>query len=166
MWFQRCPLRSPRRSQEKTPQPISGQTGQAAQARKNIDIVCAQQSDSSQNNLPVGLFGRVPQPGCNRRLCDGFELTEGEVTDIETLVPILDGVEPLMQLAASAYVGKSVIDPRKYFRNNVESALGHMDAVLASEVRSSYSPLPATPKVSQRCFHYRGSLPKDPIALH
>jgi hypothetical protein len=93
----------------------------------------------------------------NRRLCDGFELTEGDVADIETLVPILDGVEPVMHLAASAHVGESVTDPRKCFRNNVESVLGHMAAVLASEVRISYSPLPATPAVSQRCFRYRKS---------
>jgi len=71
----------------------------------------------------------------SRRLCDGFELIEGDVADIETLAPILDRVEAVMHFAASAYVGESVLNPRKYFRNNVESALALMDAVLASKVR-------------------------------
>ena len=71
----------------------------------------------------------------DRKLCDGFELIEGDIADIETLAPILDRVEAVMHFAASAYVGESVINPRKYFRNNVESALALMDAVLASRVR-------------------------------
>ena len=40
-----------------------------------------------------------------------------------------------MHFAASAYVGESVQDPRKYIRNNVESAIKLLDAVLASTVR-------------------------------
>jgi UDP-glucose-4-epimerase GalE len=40
-----------------------------------------------------------------------------------------------MHFAASAYVPESVATPRKYFRNNVESALALMDALLESDVR-------------------------------
>jgi UDP-glucose 4-epimerase len=47
----------------------------------------------------------------------------------------LNGVEAVMHFAASAYVGESVANPRKYFRNNVEAALKLLDAVLASSVR-------------------------------
>jgi UDP-glucose-4-epimerase GalE len=71
----------------------------------------------------------------NRKLSDGFELIEGDIGDGRKLAPILDRVEGVMHFAASAYVGESVLNPRKYFRNNVESALKLMDAVLASKVR-------------------------------
>jgi UDP-glucose-4-epimerase GalE len=71
----------------------------------------------------------------NRKLSDGFELIEGDIADGEKLAPVLDRVEAVMHFAASAYVGESVVNPRKYFHNNVESALKLMDAVLASKVR-------------------------------
>ena len=99
----------------------------------------------------------------HRRLCDGFELIEGEVSDVKKLVPVLDRVEAVMHFAASAYVGESVTNPRKYFRNNVESALALMDAVLASKVRrfifssscATYGVPPTLPIVE--------SHPKEPI---
>jgi UDP-glucose-4-epimerase GalE len=71
----------------------------------------------------------------NRKLSDGFELIEGDIADGEKLASVLDRVEAVMHFAASAYVGESVVNPRKYFHNNVESALKLMDAVLASKVR-------------------------------
>ena len=71
----------------------------------------------------------------NRKLSDGFELIEGDIADGARLAPILDRVEAVMHFAASAYVGESVANPRKYFHNNVESALKLMDAILASKVR-------------------------------
>lgn len=71
----------------------------------------------------------------HRKLCEGFELIEGDIADGERLASALYGVDAVMHFAASAYVGESVANPRKYFRNNVESALSLMDAVLASKVR-------------------------------
>jgi UDP-glucose-4-epimerase GalE len=71
----------------------------------------------------------------NRKLSEGFELIEGEISDCEKLAPVLDRVDAVMHFAASAYVGESVANPRKYFQNNVESALKLMDSVLASRVR-------------------------------
>ena len=71
----------------------------------------------------------------NRKLADGFELIEGDIADEEKLAPALDRVDAVMHFAASAYVGESMSNPRKYFHNNVESALKLMDAVLASKVR-------------------------------
>jgi len=44
-------------------------------------------------------------------------------------------MDAVMHFAASAYVGESVTNPRKYFQNNVESALALMDSVLESDVR-------------------------------
>jgi len=71
----------------------------------------------------------------NRRLARGFELIEGDIADKEKLAACLKQTDAVMHFAASAYVGESVQNPRKYFSNNVESALALMDAVLASNVR-------------------------------
>ena len=72
--------------------------------------------------------------GC-RRLSAGFELVEGDIADKDKLCRYLKDADAVMHFAASAYVGESVANPRKYFRNNVESALALIDAVVASPVR-------------------------------
>jgi UDP-glucose-4-epimerase GalE len=71
----------------------------------------------------------------HRKLSDGFELIEGDIADGGKLAPLLERVDAVMHFAASAYVGESVQNPRKYFHNNIESALSLADAVLASPVR-------------------------------
>jgi UDP-glucose-4-epimerase GalE len=99
----------------------------------------------------------------NRKLSEGFELIEGDIADGDKLAPILDRVDAVMHFAASAYVGESVVNPRKYFHNNVESALKLLDAVLASNVRkfifsstcATYG-IPATLPVTE-------SSPREPI---
>jgi UDP-glucose-4-epimerase GalE len=70
-----------------------------------------------------------------RRLAEGFPLIEGDIGDVEALSVPLRQADAVMHFAASAYVGESVQNPRKYFRNNVENALKLLDAVLASDVR-------------------------------
>ena len=77
------------------------------------------------DNLSTGL----------RRLSTGFELIEGDIADTAKVSKCLRGMDAVMHFAASAYVGESVVNPRKYFRNNVESGLKLLDAVLASSVR-------------------------------
>ncbi|HVC47826.1 MAG TPA: UDP-glucose 4-epimerase GalE [Terracidiphilus sp.] len=69
------------------------------------------------------------------KLADGFELVQGDIADKERLRPCLRHVDAVMHFAASAYVGESVENPRKYFHNNVESALALMDCVIESDVR-------------------------------
>ena len=71
----------------------------------------------------------------HRKLSDGFQFIEGDIADQEKLTPVLKRVDAVMHFAASAYVGESVTSPRKYFRNNVESSLRFLDAVLESDVR-------------------------------
>lgn len=71
----------------------------------------------------------------DRRLSLGFPLIEGDIADTEKLAAPLSRVDAVMHFAASAYVGESVQNPRKYIRNNVESAIKLLDAVLASKVR-------------------------------
>lgn len=71
----------------------------------------------------------------HRELSEGFELIEGDIAETSRLSTYMKQVDAVMHFAASAYVGESVMNPRKYFHNNVESALKLLDAVLASEVR-------------------------------
>ena len=70
-----------------------------------------------------------------RSLSDGFELIEGDIADLSKVSRCLRHVDAVMHFAASAYVGESVSNPRKYFRNNVEAGLRLLDAVLSSRVR-------------------------------
>jgi UDP-glucose-4-epimerase GalE len=68
-------------------------------------------------------------------LTDGFELITGDISDSARLAPILRHVDAVMHFAAHAYVGESVSEPRKYFRNNVQDGLMFLHAVLDSPVR-------------------------------
>jgi UDP-glucose-4-epimerase GalE len=71
----------------------------------------------------------------HRRLSDGFSLIEGDIGNFEKLAEPLKQVDAVMHFAASAYVGESVQNPRKYIHNNIECAIKFLDAVLASRVR-------------------------------
>jgi UDP-arabinose 4-epimerase len=99
----------------------------------------------------------------HRKLSKGFELIEGDIGDRSKILPALKRVEAVIHFAASAYVGESVANPRKYFRNNVESALALMDSVLESDVRifvfSSTCAVYGTPRSLPICE----SSPKEPI---
>jgi UDP-arabinose 4-epimerase len=56
---------------------------------------------------------------------------EGDLADLPRLVATMRDfrVSAIMHFAAYAYVGESVRDPRKYFHNNVVSALSLLDAM-------------------------------------
>ncbi|MFZ1133092.1 MAG: UDP-glucose 4-epimerase GalE [Terriglobales bacterium] len=72
--------------------------------------------------------------GC-RRLAQGFELVEGDIADEARLRPVLARVDAVIHFAASAYVGESVENPRKYFQNNVTAGLSLLNAVLDAGIR-------------------------------
>ncbi len=44
-------------------------------------------------------------------------------------------IEAIMHFAASAYVGESVSDPRKYYRNNVANTISMLDAMHATGIK-------------------------------
>jgi len=69
------------------------------------------------------------------RLARGFELVEGDIADEATLRPVLARVDAVMHFAAHAYVGESVENPRKYFRNNVAAALSLLNSALDAGIR-------------------------------
>lgn len=56
-------------------------------------------------------------------LAKGFELVVGDMADPDKLRAVLKRTDAVMHFAALAYVGESVTNPRKYFRNNVEATL-------------------------------------------
>jgi UDP-glucose-4-epimerase GalE len=57
----------------------------------------------------------------------GFELIVGDIADSEKLAQAMKRVD--------AYVGESVVNPRKYFQNNVEAALMLLNTALDCGVR-------------------------------
>jgi UDP-arabinose 4-epimerase len=72
-----------------------------------------------------------------RRLAQGFELVEGDIADEARLrsLFVLARVDAVMHFAAHAYVGESVENPRKYFRNNVLNALTLLNSALDAGIR-------------------------------
>ncbi len=55
----------------------------------------------------------------------------GQIIDIF----LREKVEAVMHFAASAYVGESVTDPRKYYRNNVSNTVNMLDAMHAAGIK-------------------------------
>ncbi|MGH9521607.1 MAG: UDP-glucose 4-epimerase GalE [Terriglobales bacterium] len=70
-----------------------------------------------------------------RQLAAGFELIVGDVRDSDQLRSSLKGIDAVMHFAASAYVGESVSDPRKYFDNNVFGGMTLLNAALDAGVQ-------------------------------
>lgn len=67
-------------------------------------------------------------------LARGFELVRADIGDAAQLRPALARADAVMHFAAHAYVGESVTNPRKYFRNNVEAALGLLNTCIDAGV--------------------------------
>ncbi|MGC2098412.1 MAG: UDP-glucose 4-epimerase GalE [Candidatus Sulfotelmatobacter sp.] len=68
-------------------------------------------------------------------LANGFEFVKGDILDPSKLLPLLHRVQAIMHFAAHAYVGESVTNPRKYFRNNVEGGLSLLNAAVDAGVK-------------------------------
>ncbi len=93
----------------------------------------------------------------------GVPLIVADIGDRAPLLKALDGVDAVIHFAGSAYVGESIENPRKYFRNNVECAIKLADTVLDSDVRFFvFSSSCATYGVPQR-LPIEESSPKIPI---
>jgi len=68
-------------------------------------------------------------------LAAGFELVKGDMLDSAALARVLPRTDAIMHFAAHAYVGESVTNPKKYFRNNVEGGLSLLNAALDAGVK-------------------------------
>jgi UDP-arabinose 4-epimerase len=64
-------------------------------------------------------------------------LVEGDLADRALIKRVLEehAVTAVVHFAAYAYVGESVTNPRKYFRNNVSGTINLLDAMIDAEVR-------------------------------
>jgi len=71
----------------------------------------------------------------HKHLAEGFELIVADIADRAKLEAALRRSDSVMHFAAHAYVGESVVNPRKYFHNNVVSGLTLLDCVMESRVR-------------------------------
>ena len=63
-------------------------------------------------------------------LAQGFQLVVADMGDVSQLRTALRGIDAVIHFAAHAYVGESVSDPRKYFRNNVEAGLALLNTAV------------------------------------
>lgn len=66
----------------------------------------------------------------------GIPLVVGSVGDLDLVRQVINEYRPasVIHFAASAYVGESVVDPRKYFQNNVVNSLALLDAMMAEGI--------------------------------
>lgn len=62
-------------------------------------------------------------------------LVEADLADRAALVQILKGMDAVIHLAAFTYVGESVSDPGKYYRNNFSNAINLLDAMVANGLK-------------------------------
>ena len=90
----------------------------------------------------------------DRELAEGFELIVADFADRKKIDAVLRRCEAVMFFAAHASVGESVENPRKYYHNNVSSAISLLDAVMESRVRKFI--------ISSTAAVY-GNPPKTPI---
>jgi len=65
-------------------------------------------------------------------LAKGFEMVVGDIHDHKKLLQSVQQVDAVMHFAANHFVGESMVNPRKYFRNNVEGGLSLLNAALDS----------------------------------
>ena len=70
----------------------------------------------------------------DRRLAEGFELVEADLLNQPVLRASLNNVDAVMHFAAHAYVGESVQNPRKYFRNNIDAGISLLNACVDAGV--------------------------------
>jgi UDP-arabinose 4-epimerase len=65
-------------------------------------------------------------------LAKGFEMVVGDVHDSAKLQEAVKPCDAVMHFAANHYVGESMVNPRKYYRNNVEGGLSLLNAIVDS----------------------------------
>ncbi len=92
-------------------------------------------------------------------------LVRGDIADTALIARVIEehDVRAVIHFAAYAYVGESVTDPRKYFRNNVANTLSLLDAMVDKQVRDIvFSSSCAVYGVPQR-VPIGEDHPKDPV---
>ena len=93
------------------------------------------------------------------------ELIEGDTGDLKLLEKIFvqNEIEAVMHFAAYAYVGESVIDPAKYYQNNVASTLSLLKAMIKAKVNKIIFSSTCATYGNPREIPITESHPQDPI---
>jgi len=92
-------------------------------------------------------------------------LVEGDLADPEAIRRALSehAVEAVIHFAAYAYVGESMTDPGKYFRNNVAGTINLLDAMVAAGVRDLVFSSTCATYGEPREVPISESHPQDPV---
>jgi UDP-glucose-4-epimerase GalE len=88
--------------------------------------------------------------------------------DIRDTAAVRDAIrshqaEAVLHFAASAYVGESVTDPRKYYENNVGGSLSLLSAMLAADCRKLVFSSSCAIYGAPEALPIREASPKDPV---
>ena len=101
-------------------------------------------------------------------LAKGFEMVVGDVHDSEKLLEAVKRSDAVMHFAANHYVGESVVNPRKYYRNNVEGGLSLLNAIVDSGKKNFlviFSSTCCGLRLSRQNAHHRGLSPRPRSTL-
>jgi UDP-glucose-4-epimerase GalE len=69
-------------------------------------------------------------------LAKGFPLVVGDIHDSKKLAEVVKQSDAVMYFAANHYVGESMVNPRKYWRNNVEGGLSLLNTMLDTGINT------------------------------
>jgi len=96
-----------------------------------IGSICVEQLLDQGHSVTI--FDNLTE-GHRRALDPRAPLIEGDLQDREAIFTAMQDVRPegVMHFAANALVGESMVDPSKYFRNNVGGGVNLLDAMLAA----------------------------------
>jgi UDP-glucose 4-epimerase len=83
----------------------------------------------------VAIFDNLSE-GHRKAVDQRAEFIEGDLSDRKTLTTTLGRLRPdaVMHFAANALVGESMVNPSKYFRNNVANGINLLDAMIETGV--------------------------------
>ncbi len=84
----------------------------------------------------VAIFDNLSE-GHRKAVDQRSEFIEGDLSDRKTVTAMLGRLRPdaVMHFAANALVGESMVNPSKYFRNNVANGLNLLDAMIETGTR-------------------------------
>src|SRR3954447_10335447 len=79
------------------------------------------------DDVTTGHRGAIP---------DGAEFRQGSYGDLEATTAVLrdDGIEAILHCAARSLVGESIVDPSKYYRDNVAGGVALLEAARSAQV--------------------------------
>jgi UDP-glucose 4-epimerase len=84
----------------------------------------------------VSIFDNLSE-GHGKAIDDRAEFHQGDLAYPDQVKAVLEKMQPeaVMHFAANALVGESMVNPSKYFRNNISNGLNLLDAMVATNTR-------------------------------